>query len=104
MNRQRMERAGRLPMIRIGAAIVVTALGLAAAGSSAALAQAANCNWYADTALKQQQLNEHRKCGFQGSEWSSSKQAHLSWCATQPPDRWKAEAQKREQMLAGCKK
>jgi hypothetical protein len=93
-----------MPMIRITAAAVVMALGLVTAGSSAALAQAANCTWYADTALKQQQQNEYRKCGFLGSEWSSNKQAHLSWCATQPPDRWKAEAQKREQMLAGCKK
>ena len=91
-------------MIRITAAAVVIALGLVTAGSSAALAQAANCTWYADTSLKQQQRNEQGKCGFTGAEWSSSKQAHLTWCATQTPDRWKAVAQKREQMLAGCKR
>ena len=68
------------------------------------LAQTANCTWYAETALKQQQRNEQGKCGFTGSEWSLSKQAHLTWCATQTPDRWKAAAQKREQMLAGCKR
>jgi hypothetical protein len=91
-------------MIRIAAAAVLAAAGLALSGPPAALAQAANCNWYADTALKQQQQNEQRKCGFTGAEWSPNRQAHLAWCGTQPPDRWKAQAQKREQMLAGCKK
>lgn len=75
-----------------------------AAASAAASAQAANCNWYADTALKQQQRNERGNCGFTGPEWSLSRQAHLAWCATQNPDRWKAAAQKREQMLANCKR
>ena len=70
----------------------------------AAVAQTANCAWYADTSLKQQQQNDLRKCGFQGPEWSTSRQTHLAWCATQPPDTWKAQAQKREQMLAGCKR
>jgi hypothetical protein len=83
---------------------LVAVLLLAVAASAGARAQTANCTWYADTALKQQQRNEQGKCGFTGSEWSSSKQAHLAWCATQTPDRWKAEAQKREQMLAGCKR
>jgi hypothetical protein len=77
---------------------------LAATAPVPALAQAANCTWYADTALKQQQRNEQGKCGFTGPEWSSSRQSHLAWCATQPPDRWKAVAQKREQMLSGCKR
>ena len=74
-----------------------------AAAPTAASAQA-NCTWYAETSLKQQQRNEQGKCGFTGSEWSSSKQAHLTWCSTQTPDRWKAAAQKREQMLASCKR
>jgi hypothetical protein len=82
----------------------VLVLGIAAVVPHPAQAQAANCTWYADTALKQQQQNEQRKCGFQGQEWNANRQAHLTWCATQPPDRWKAEAQKREQQLAGCKR
>jgi hypothetical protein len=69
-----------------------------------ASAQSANCTWYADTALKQQQRNEQGKCGFTGPEWSMSRQTHMTWCSTQNPDRWKAEAQKREQQLAGCKR
>jgi hypothetical protein len=80
---------------------LVSALAVAA---SAASAQMANCTWYADTALKQQQRNEQGKCGFTGPEWSMSRQMHMTWCATQTPDRWKAEAQKREQQLASCKR
>jgi hypothetical protein len=74
------------------------------AASTAASAQTVNCTWYAETALKQQQRNEQGKCGFTGPEWSMSRQTHLIWCSTQNPDRWKAEAQKREQLLAGCKR
>ena len=85
-------------------AAAALAAGLELAVAAPAWAQAANCNWYADMALKQQQQNELRKCGFKGAEWSSNRQGHLAWCATQSPDRWKSEAQKREQMLAGCKR
>ena len=94
-----------MPMTRpLTALSLLSACWLAAAAPTVALAQTADCTWYAETALKQQQRNEQGKCGFTGSEWSSSKQAHLSWCATQPADRWKAAAQKREQLLAGCKR
>ena len=90
-------------MIKTLAAVsVVSALAIAA--PVAASAQTANCNWYAETALKQQQRNEQGKCGFKGPEWSSNREAHVTWCATQNPDSWKAQAQKREQMLAGCKR
>jgi hypothetical protein len=82
----------------------LAALLLTSISPLAASAQAADCNWFAETALKQQQRNEQGKCGLSGAEWTASKQAHLAWCSTQTPDRWKAEAQKREQMLAGCKR
>jgi len=88
-----------MPMIKT----LVTFSVMSALAPSAS-AQTANCNWYAETALKQQQRNEQGKCGFSGSEWSMNRQAHLTWCASQNPDRWKAEAQKREQLLAGCKR
>jgi len=84
--------------------VVLSLASALVAASTSASAQTANCNWYADTALKQQQRNEQGKCGFSGPEWSMSRQTHLTWCATQNPDRWKAEAQKREQLLAGCKR
>jgi hypothetical protein len=82
-------------------------LALCAAAGLSAVTRAeaqATCEWYAKTALQQQQRNERNKCGFKGPEWSSDLRAHLAWCAGQSPDRWKAEAQKREQMLAACKK
>jgi hypothetical protein len=67
-------------------------------------AQVNSCGWYADTAIKQQQQNELRKCGFTGPEWNADRQSHLSWCATQSPDSWKAQAQNRERKLASCKR
>ena len=74
-----------------------------AVGVTPAAAQA-NCDWYAKTALLQQQQNEQKKCGFNGPAWSSDLKAHMTWCAAQAPDQWKSEAQKREQQLASCKK
>ena len=91
-----------MPMTRTLAALTFLASALAL--SAPAGAQAANCAWYADTSLKQQQQNELKKCGFRGPEWNTSRQTHLLWCATQTPDAWKAQAHKREQMLAGCKR
>jgi hypothetical protein len=89
-------------MIRSLAAVLLMS-GLAVSPTIAS-AQSVNCAWYADTALKQQQRNEQGKCGFTGPEWSMSRQTHMTWCSTQNPDRWKTEAQKREQQLAGCKR
>jgi hypothetical protein len=80
-------------------------LGLVATVMLATGAQAqANCDWYAKTSLQQQQENEQKKCGFTGPTWSTDLKAHMTWCTTANPDLWKAEAQKRQQMLAGCKK
>jgi hypothetical protein len=75
----------------------------AAAFAPAAQAEA-NCDWYARLALRQQQQNELKKCGFSGPEWSSELRAHANWCATVGPHEWKNEARKREQMLARCGK
>ena len=90
-------------MIRLLTAVLLLATVLALV-TPHARAQMAACNWYADTAVSHQQRNEQSKCGFKGPSWSFDRAAHMTWCATQYPDRWKAEAQKREQMLAGCKK
>jgi hypothetical protein len=62
-----------------------------------------NCDWYARTALRQQQDNDQRKCGYTGPAWSWDLKAHSSWCATANPDQWKAEAQLRERQLMMCK-
>ncbi len=84
-------------------AALVAAAGLAPGMmlSAPALAQA-NCDWYATTALKQQQENEKYKCGFSGPEWNSDKKAHMAWCASVTPDRWRESAQRREKDLQAC--
>jgi hypothetical protein len=87
--------------------LTLGALTLSLAGAIALPATAsaqANCDWYAKTSLQQQQENEQKKCGFTGPAWSTDLRAHMTWCTTANPDLWKAEAQKRQQMLAGCKK
>jgi hypothetical protein len=68
--------------------------GLAAAQGS--------CQWYGATALRQQQENERRKCGFTGDAWHSNTGEHMAWCASVGPDTWKAAAQERDRMLAQC--
>jgi hypothetical protein len=83
---------------------LLAGLTLTLAAPREATAQAQSCAWYADTAIKQQQQNEVRKCGFSGPEWNTDRAAHLAWCATQGPDSWKAQAQNRERKLAGCKR
>ena len=88
----------------VAALAPVAGLAVMLAVPHAAHAQASNCGWYADTAIKQQQQNEVRKCGFNGPEWSADRAAHLTWCATQSPDSWKAQAQNRERKLASCKR
>ena len=62
----------------------------------------ANCQWYATTALKQQQDNERQKCGFTGATWSFDLKAHMAWCANVAPEMWRQQAQKRDQDLAAC--
>jgi hypothetical protein len=91
-------RRFRVALIAAGA--VCGALVAAAPGRAN---MAANCDWYAKTALKQQQENEQRKCGFTGNGWSSDLRSHAAWCAAHP-DQWKSEAQRREQQLGTCKR
>lgn len=91
-------------MTRVGFGV----LGIAAAVVGFSLTTPAgaqgNCEWYAKTALKQQQENEQRRCGLKGPEWSWDLAGHMNWCRTVPPDAWKKQAQQREQQLAGCAK
>jgi hypothetical protein len=86
----------------IRALVGLTGLVLSAAiGSSPANAQA-NCQWYGQTALKQQQENEKLKCGFKGPDWSVDLKAHSAWCGSVAPDVWKAAAQRRDTELSAC--
>ena len=88
--------------VMITTSLVTTNLALAFVGS-AAHAQA-SCDWYAKTALKQQQDNEHMKCGFKGEAWNADLKAHAAWCQSVQPDTWKDQAKKRDQDLATCAK
>ena len=90
-------------MLRICAATVGAAMLGTLMLAPHASAQA-NCDWYAKTALKQQQENEQRKCGFKGPEWSLDLEAHMSWCSSVAPDLWKKQAQLRNQQLEACAK
>ena len=74
----------------------------AAAGTGTALAQAATCDWYANTALQQQKVNVERKCGFKGESWSFDRQSHILWCQSVAPHEWRRQAQFREQELLKC--
>lgn len=89
------------PVKTVGRVLGAMAAGALAFAPSAASAQA-NCDWYAATAIKQQQKNEKGKCGFSGSGWSSNLRSHVSWCNSVSPDQWKQAAQQREQQLASC--
>lgn len=75
--------------------------GLLALTSVAAQAES-NCDWYAQTALKQQQQNDKLKCGLTGPAWTTDLKAHLAWCGSVAPDKMKTEAQAREQQLQAC--
>jgi hypothetical protein len=89
--------------VRIGAALGLVGV-LATIAYAPSVSAQANCDWYAKTALRQQQENEQKKCNLKGPEWNSDLKAHMTWCATVPPDAWKAQAQKRDQALAACAK
>ena len=85
---------------------LVSALSIAAAGLIAVASGAsadASCDWYAKTALKQAQENQQKGCGFTGAAWTASFSEHSKWCSTAGLDLLKAETQKRDQQLAGCK-
>lgn len=90
-------------MVRIGAALTGAAA-LALLWLAPTASAQANCDWYAKTALKQQQENEQRKCGLTGAAWSPDLAAHLNWCRGVAPDVWKKQAQQRDQQLAACAK
>lgn len=91
----------RIRVGRAGIAAIALGVGLASAGSSA-FAQAATCDWYANTALQQQKVNVERKCGFKGDSWSFDRGSHILWCQSVAPDQWKRQAQFREQELVKC--
>ena len=100
------QTAGRQTAGQSAGAVLVAGLGLSlclSLASPVANAQA-SCDWYAKTALKQQQDNERMKCGFTGEAWNADLKAHGTWCQSVPPDTWKEQAKKRDQDLTTCAK
>ena len=91
---------------RMSAQLTVAALIAGIVAGTAMVAPVANaqatCDWYAKTALEQQKVNIDRKCGFKGQAWSSDRTSHMNWCRDVSPDRWKQQAQQREQQLDKC--
>lgn len=62
-------------------------------------AQQQNCVQYGQLALEQQQENLQRNCGFTGPSWSDNLRGHMAWCGTVGPAEWRAELQRRAEML-----
>ena len=85
-----------------GTAYVLTLL--AGVVITAQPANAQDCKWYGTTSMKQQQINEKKKCGFSGDKWHSDFGKHLAWCGSVSADEWKAAAKDRKGMLKSCKK
>ncbi len=85
----------------VGFVLGAAMMGALAFAPSVANAQS-NCDWYAATAIKQQQKNEKGKCGLSGAGWSSDLRSHIAWCNSVSPDKWKQAVQQREQQLAAC--
>jgi hypothetical protein len=84
--------------------MAVALAGVLGAWSNSHASAQTPCDWYAKTALKQQQENEQRGCGLKGPEWSWDLSAHMNWCRGVAPDAWKKQAQLREQKLEVCAK
>ncbi len=85
-------------------ALIVVAAVAGQLGLVASAQAQGTCQWYAATALKQQQDNERLKCGFDGIAWHADLGRHLQWCKGVAPDEWKSAAQERDQQLAQCAK
>jgi hypothetical protein len=91
-------------MLRPLTSIVSAAALLSVVLANSGVHAQANCEWYAKTALRQQQDNERMKCGFSGPAWSANLADHLRWCSSVAPDAWRIQAQKRDAQLAQCAK
>jgi hypothetical protein len=96
------EEDRNMTTIRTYAALTLAGL-LGAASFAPAVNAQANCPTYGKLALQQQKKNEALKCGFSGPDWSSDFKAHIAWCNSVGPDKWKAKLTERTQKLAACK-
>ncbi len=63
----------------------------------------AGCGDYARTAVRQQQDNMSRACGYVGAPWHSDYGEHFQWCQGVPRDRSQAETAMRSAKLSECR-
>ena len=61
------------------------------------------CKRYAETAVKQNEQNIQKDCGFCGQRWQSSFDNHFQWCLKQPQSARALETKAREKLLKQCK-
>ena len=60
------------------------------------------CKRYAETAVKQNNENIRKDCGFCGQRWQSSFDNHFKWCLEQPQNARALETKAREKLLNKC--
>lgn len=60
------------------------------------------CTQYARTAVRQNQLNERKKCGFTGNRWTNDYNGHYNWCMAVAENTSHQETQARKVFLDNC--
>ncbi len=82
--------------------LMVAALAASLLGGSAAARADEDCNWYALTSAKQQQVNEGKSCGQKGDGWSTDQAVHLAYCTSVSPEEWRKAVEERKKVLKTC--
>lgn len=96
-------KATRALMVSLAAAVTACLVSLTVLANPAeAQNRRAECNKYAREAVRQNEINERRDCGFDGSRWSDNRIAHFGWCMIFPRQAEK-ESDVRDDMLAECR-
>lgn len=62
----------------------------------------ANCDDYANDAVRQHEINERRNCGYEGPRWSDNRTAHFGWCMIFPRQA-QQELEARKDELEACR-
>ncbi len=62
------------------------------------------CRNYAKSAVKQNERNERRNCGFAGDRWHSNFEDHFRWCLDVERAAAESEANVRDDELRACRR
>ena len=60
------------------------------------------CQQYADTAVRQNQLNTSKGCGYTGNKWSNNNAGHYNWCLGVSENAAHQETEARKILLDNC--